>query len=133
MGACSETMIFQVSDKSPAAGYQALFITVDAPVLARRAHERSGKKFELPPHLELPNLRPPEGSDSTGPVRSYWLAERDTSNSWASVIPWVKKHTKLEIWLKGSKYMVSLIIRLENRGKILTIRSLQPRRRPTRN
>lgn len=91
-----------------AAGYKALFITVDAPVLARRLNEKSGVRFELPQNMSLPNLSDPidtnkPGSEKTAVVRSYKYSGRDASNSWQSVIPWVKANTKLEIWLKGSK------------------------------
>jgi (S)-2-hydroxy-acid oxidase len=79
---------------------------VDAPVLAKRASEKVGKKFELPEGLDLPNVSSPFGDGSTNAavaVRTYNFGGRDSSNSWESVIPWVKKNTKLEIWLKGSK------------------------------
>ncbi|KAF3002755.1 Hydroxyacid oxidase 1 [Neopestalotiopsis sp. 37M] len=88
--------------RAEAAGYKALFITVDAPVLGRRLNERSGKKFELPEHLSLPNLAPQQSTDgSITNARSYHTPGRDPSNSWQSVISWVKQHTSLEIWLKG--------------------------------
>ncbi|KAL6249595.1 hypothetical protein RBB50_003448 [Rhinocladiella similis] len=90
--------------RAEAAGYCALFITVDAPVLAKRASESAGQQFELPEGIHLPNLSSPspDGSQSSSaPVRSYKYAGRDSSNSWESVIPWVRRNTKLEIWLKG--------------------------------
>lgn len=100
----------KASDKScdflTAAGYRALFITVDAPVLGKRVNERSGVKFELPEGMHLPNLSSPSNDEASGPsshVRSYKFSGRDPSNSWESVIPWVKANTKLEIWLKGSE------------------------------
>lgn len=85
------------------AGYDALFVTVDAPVLGRRLNERNGVKFELPSDMSLPNLSAPGAVSSTGPVRSYRHSGRDASNSWQSVIPWVKANTSLKIWLKGGK------------------------------
>ncbi|KAJ5225901.1 hypothetical protein N7468_007126 [Penicillium chermesinum] len=75
------------------AGYKALFITVDAPVLGNRVGEKRNH-FKLPDHLSLANL--PAGANS-----SHHHPGRDASNSWASCIPWVKENTKLEIWLKG--------------------------------
>ena len=88
-----------------AAGYKALFITVDAPVLGRRLNEKSGKKFELPEHLSLPNLAPQKTQDGkTKGARSYHTNGRDPSVSWQSAIPWVKQNTKLEVWLKGGKF-----------------------------
>ncbi|KAL2205989.1 FMN-dependent dehydrogenase [Sarocladium strictum] len=88
--------------RAEAAGYNALFITVDAPVLGRRLNEKDGKKFELPEHLSLPNLAPQAtASGQTAGARSYHTNGRDPSVSWQSAIPWVKQNTKLEIWLKG--------------------------------
>lgn len=70
-------------------------MTVDAPVLGNRLGERRNK-FELPPHLSLPNL-PAEGG------RSHHYSGRDASSSWGTTIPWIKANTNLEIWLKGSE------------------------------
>lgn len=80
---------------------------MDAPALAKRLHERAGKVQLLPDHMQLPNLAPPPNSEavnSKAPVRTYNFAGRDPSNSWQSVIPWVKANTRLEIWLKGSEW-----------------------------
>ena len=90
-----------------AAGYKALFITVDAPVLGHRLNEKRNK-LQLPDPLCLPNLKGEEYTDANGqkhiaPVRTFYNPGRDPSNSWETVIPWVKANTKLEIWLKGSK------------------------------
>lgn len=94
------------ADIKQAAGYKALFITVDAPVLGKRLNERSGVKFELPDGMTLPNLASMSASSGNSDGgRSYNHSGRDASNSWTSVIPWVKKNTKLEIWLKGSELL----------------------------
>lgn len=79
---------------------------MDAPVLGKRVNERSGVKFALPEGLSLPNLSPPPTVENPNPssnVVHYSYAGRDPSNSWKSVIPWVKANTSLEIWLKGSQ------------------------------
>lgn len=66
--------------------------------------------MELPDHLSLPNLTglsataENPNAQNDGKVRSYHFVGRDASNSWHSVIPWVKANTKLEIWLKGSEF-----------------------------
>ncbi|CAH0054564.1 unnamed protein product [Clonostachys solani] len=73
------------------AGYKALVLTVDAPVLGRRLGELRNK-VTLPDSMCLPNL---------GGLRTIVNPGRDASNSWASVVPWVRSHTKLDIWLKG--------------------------------
>ncbi|VUC29943.1 unnamed protein product [Clonostachys rosea] len=87
------------------AGYKALFITVDAPVLGGRLNERRNK-FSLPEGLSFPNLEGPtyideNGQTKTEPVTTHHHNLRDATNSWDTVIPWLKKHTRLEIWLKG--------------------------------
>lgn len=81
-------------------------ITVDAPVLGGRLNERRNK-FTLPEGLSFPNLEGPAVIDENGvstrqPVTSHHHNLRDASNSWETVIPWVKENTMLEIWLKGS-------------------------------
>lgn len=55
--------------------------------------------------MSLPNLERPGGA---GTARDYKTSGRDASNSWQSVIPWVKSNTKLEIWLKGSTFATHL-------------------------
>lgn len=90
-----------------AAGYKALFITVDAPVLGHRLNEKRNP-IQLSEPLCLPNFTGEEYTDANGqkqiaPVRTFYNPGRNPGNSWESVIPWVKANTKLEIWLKGSK------------------------------
>ncbi|EXJ82091.1 (S)-2-hydroxy-acid oxidase [Capronia coronata CBS 617.96] len=113
--------------RAEAAGYKALFITVDAPVLGKRINERSGVKFELPETMSLPNLSDSMDANSLASgkatvVRSYKHSGRDASNSWQSVIPWVKTNTKLEIWLKGIYCAedVQLAIKYELDGVIVS-------------
>ncbi|KAI1375626.1 S-2-hydroxy-acid oxidase [Hypoxylon crocopeplum] len=92
--------------KAEVAGYKALFITVDAPVIGRRLHEEKGPKVELGPNQSLPNFPGDAYVDEDGttkykPLRSYKIAVRDTAQSWQTFIPWIKANTSLEIWLKG--------------------------------
>jgi hypothetical protein len=93
------------------AGYKALIFTVDAPVLGRRLNEKRNK-LKLPDHLTLPNLEGGHYTDSNGdiqplPQRSHHNPGKDASLSWENAIPWVKANTKLEIWLKGGKSLIS--------------------------
>ena len=96
------------------AGYKALIITVDAPVLGGRLNERRNK-FTLPEGMSFPNLEGPTYIDKDGntkmePVTTHHHNMRDATNSWESVIPWVKQNTKLEVWLKGSMLFTCLLI-----------------------
>jgi (S)-2-hydroxy-acid oxidase len=100
------------------AGYKALLLTVDTPLVGRR-HSDVHNQFKLPDHLELANF--PESSAS-GPVdvlvdpnsqsrTSFSAASRELRESkantidptltWEETIPWLRSVTKLEIWLKG--------------------------------
>jgi len=55
-GQYSITSIIQVwTDGSTAAGYKAIFLSVDVPVLGQRLNEHKNK-FELPEGLQWPNL-----------------------------------------------------------------------------
>lgn len=49
------TLILITTDKVTAAGYKAIFLSVDVPVLGQRLNEHKNK-FELPEGLEWPNL-----------------------------------------------------------------------------
>ncbi|GME45680.1 FMN-dependent dehydrogenase family protein [Neofusicoccum parvum] len=76
------------------AGYKAVLVTVDAPVLGRRLNEyRNGT--DLPPALTFPNL-------SHDP-RNFRSAARDASASFATFLPWLVATVpaSMEIWLKG--------------------------------
>jgi (S)-2-hydroxy-acid oxidase len=100
------------------AGYKALLLTVDTPLIGRR-YSDVHNQFKLPDHLKLGNF--PESSAS-GPVdvgvepnsqsRTSFAegnqdAEASQANSldpsltWEETIPWLRSVTKLEIWLKG--------------------------------
>lgn len=74
-----------------AAGYQALVLTVDAPVQGPRA------RVALPPGVRAVNLDgappPPAGAGLCGGL----LARAPT---WAEVA-WLRAHTRLPLWLKG--------------------------------
>jgi (S)-2-hydroxy-acid oxidase len=37
------------------------------------------------------------------PHRELWLISSDPSLDWATAIPWLRKHTKLQLWLKGGQ------------------------------
>ncbi len=89
------------------AGYQALVITVDTPILGRRiADTRNG--FTLPPHLKMANF-----NKTTSEAASHLVATSeesalhrytkdliDPSLSWDS-IAWLVKETHLPVLLKG--------------------------------
>lgn len=97
------------------AGYEALCITVDTPILGNRLQERR-QPLDLPPHLRIANQGTSRGA---GPskvrvvltARTAEEARRlseehsdnlnDESLTWETFVPWLKRTTKLKILLKG--------------------------------
>ncbi|KAJ4185641.1 hypothetical protein NW767_012850 [Fusarium falciforme] len=82
-----------------AAGYKAIFLSVDTPCLGRHLNEYRNN-FTLPDRLEWPDLlsngRDELGSreDNPGVPSKH---DYDPSIDWNSTIPWLRKHTKMEI------------------------------------
>ncbi|PIA13649.1 hydroxyacid oxidase 1-like protein [Coemansia reversa NRRL 1564] len=94
------------------AGFKALVLTVDAPVLGRRLVD-ARNKFNPPPHLRLENFMEPEvvndpAGYSSGLAQSTsetfgatFGANGDQSLSWANGISWLKSITSMPIIVKG--------------------------------
>lgn len=109
-----------------ASGYKAIFLSVDTPLLGRRLNEYRNN-FCLPDGIEWPNLLSDGKSELSGNEKDGQSSNRhdfgtslsicilieymteeeivDPSLDWDSAIPWLKKHTKLQLWLKGGKLM----------------------------
>ena len=85
------------TDNSVEVGYKALFLSVDVPVLGRRLGEMQNS-FKLPKNLGFPNLLS-SGIDEF--EKGEGGSAFDDTLEWDEVIPWLRSHTKLEIWLKG--------------------------------
>ncbi|KAJ0159726.1 Hydroxyacid oxidase 1, partial [Colletotrichum tanaceti] len=86
-----------------ASGYKAIFLSVDTPLLGRRLNEYRNN-FHLPDGVGWPNLLSDGKSELSGDTDDSKLTSRhdfDPSLDWASAIPWLKQHTKLQLWLKG--------------------------------
>jgi isopentenyl diphosphate isomerase/L-lactate dehydrogenase-like FMN-dependent dehydrogenase len=97
--ALSESMV----RRAEAAGYRAIVLTVDLPVLGRReADERNG--FGLPAHLRLANLPDPDEAAPAAPggatLTDLIHSEVDPSLTW-DTIAWLRSITSLPIVLKG--------------------------------
>lgn len=97
------------------AGYEALVLTVDTPILGNRIHERK-KPLELPEGMIMDNAK----ARAAGGVSKAALLlhaksaieytkvldeHRDTlvnaSLTWDEVIPWLRSQTKMKVILKG--------------------------------
>lgn len=87
-----------------AAGAQALFVTVDAPLLGRRERDVRNR-FALPPHLGVRNLLPsgyddlPADRPDSG-LAAYFQDLIDPALTWAD-LGWLRSLTGLPIVLKG--------------------------------
>mmetsp|Transcript_34036 Transcript_34036/g.46733 ORF Transcript_34036/g.46733 Transcript_34036/m.46733 type:complete len:390 (+) Transcript_34036:93-1262(+) len=90
------------------AGYTALAVTVDTPILGRREADVKNK-FALPSHLTMGNFTSLGGSHSSGTKKSgaegsglasYVSALIDQTLTWND-IAWLRKNTRLKIVVKG--------------------------------
>lgn len=107
--------------RAEAAGYQALAITVDTPVLGNRINERK-KQLILPAPLSLPNLEDNDPDRAKKPSLNRELLQatdreeadrvqeaakergllNDASLTWHETIPWIKEQTsRMKIVVKG--------------------------------
>ncbi|RTE84356.1 hypothetical protein BHE90_001089 [Fusarium euwallaceae] len=80
------------------AGFKALLVTLDAPYLGRRLNEFRNK-FNLPKGMEYPNLFP--GVDVTNLEDGDESMAYDCALEWPQLMPFFRKHTKMQIWGKG--------------------------------
>ncbi|KAG6357318.1 hypothetical protein INS49_015196 [Diaporthe citri] len=89
----------QLLQRAEAANYKAIFVSVDVPVLGRRLNEMRNS-FTLPEEMQFPNLLSNGRKEFSGDNAATAFDE-DASLDWNSAIPWLKEHTKMQIWLKG--------------------------------
>ncbi|GKZ85136.1 hypothetical protein AnigIFM56816_010902 [Aspergillus niger] len=87
------SITLQLLERAEKAGYKALFLSVDVPVLGKRLNEYRNN-YQLPEDMQWPNILS-DGKDTSD------RTDYDASLDWDSAIPWLRKHTKLQIWLKG--------------------------------
>ncbi|KAJ2747792.1 Hydroxyacid oxidase 1 [Coemansia sp. BCRC 34301] len=86
------------------AGFKALVLTVDAPVLGRRLVD-ARNKFNPPSHLRLENFVDESAADSSATASEtfgeQFGANGDQALSWENGIAWLRSITKLPIIVKG--------------------------------
>jgi len=93
----------QLLKRAEAAGYKAMFISVDVPVLGRRLNEMKND-FTLPEDLAFPNILSTGGAEFSAKdeVREDGPQAYDDTLEWEEIIPWLKENAgSMEIWLKG--------------------------------
>jgi len=86
-----------------AAGYRALMITVDAPVLGRRERDVRNR-FEMPRDFAMKNLAGAAGGDvaavADSGLAAYFASMLDPSLTWRDV-EWLRSITSLPLLVKG--------------------------------
>lgn len=111
----SRDLTLKLIERAERAGYDALVLTVDTPILGNRLHERI-KPLELPPEIIMDNaearslggvskaallLHAKSASDYDEIFRLHRETLVSTSLTWDETIPWLRSHTKMKIILKG--------------------------------
>ncbi|KAI1617297.1 FMN-dependent dehydrogenase [Exophiala viscosa] len=100
----------QLLDRAEGAGYIALFLSVDVPVLGRRLNEFRNE-FALPEGLDFPNIL-------SGGLKEFAEGENshdyDASLEWADIIPWLRRNTNMQIWLKGILNPADVLLAIEH-------------------
>ena len=90
----------QLVKRGHAAGYEALVLTVDTPLLGRRLRDERNR-FALPDGIEMANLRGMGLPESTGSgLSSFFLDRHDASLTWDDVA-WLGSLTPMPMVLKG--------------------------------
>ncbi|RJE26489.1 S-2-hydroxy-acid oxidase [Aspergillus sclerotialis] len=90
--------MIQMIKRAEAAGFKALFVTLDVPYLGRRLNEYRNN-FSLPEGLEYPNLFP--GVDVSNLEDGDESMAYDNSIEWHEIMPFFRRLTKMQIWGKG--------------------------------
>jgi 4-hydroxymandelate oxidase len=103
-----QTYIFRDRDltinlaaRAKAAGYNALVVTVDTPVLGRRERDPRNK-FELPAGIEMRNVTmpPPAPGEYESPMVRFIKQQIDPSLTWRDV-EWFVKTVGMPVFVKG--------------------------------
>jgi isopentenyl diphosphate isomerase/L-lactate dehydrogenase-like FMN-dependent dehydrogenase len=81
------------------AGYQALVLTVDTPLLSRRLRDERNR-FTLPPGIEMANLKAQLPDTEGSALFSFFMSRHDAGFSWDD-LAWLRSLSPLPIVLKG--------------------------------
>jgi len=99
--------------RSERAGFKAIILTVDTPILGRRIADVK-EKFRLPNDLSLENyedigdLGPVQTDDGSG-LMSYIAKNIENKLSWED-IAWIRSVTTLPIYLKGIHFARKVVL-----------------------
>ncbi|PIA88906.1 Hydroxyacid oxidase 1 [Cercospora beticola] len=91
----------QMIRRAEEAGYKAILVSVDTPLLGRRLNEHRNE-FTLPEDMGWPNLLSDGKKELTGRSSAEDNdTDFDPTLTWETAVPWLRRQTKLQIWLKG--------------------------------
>jgi 4-hydroxymandelate oxidase len=95
------SMTIDLAARAKAAGYRALVLTVDTPVLGRRERD-SRNQFELPAGIEMRNLKlaPAVPGEYESPMVRFIRQQIDPSLTWREV-EWFVKTVQMPVFVKG--------------------------------
>jgi (S)-2-hydroxy-acid oxidase len=112
----------ELVQRAERAGYKALAVTVDTPMLGRREADVRNR-FALPSHLTMGNFKAKGGEHSSGTkssgstgsgLASYVSSLIDQSLTWDD-IAWLRKNTHLKIVVKGIMTAEDAILAVQHR------------------
>ncbi|KAJ9616893.1 hypothetical protein H2200_000613 [Cladophialophora chaetospira] len=94
----SQDLTIRLLQRAEKAGYKAILLTVDAPMLGRRLNEFRNS-FCMPAGTTYPNIAP--GVDMSNLEGDDNALAYENGLDWDEAISFVKSHTNLELWIKG--------------------------------
>jgi (S)-2-hydroxy-acid oxidase len=90
----------RIIKRAERAGCKAIFLTADSPVLGVRYNEWRND-FRTPDGLGFPMIERTSEMILAQTHDSGFMTFNSDSHSWAEEIPWLRRRTKMEIWIKG--------------------------------
>ncbi|KAJ9345717.1 hypothetical protein DTO027B6_1677 [Paecilomyces variotii] len=124
-----------------AAGYKAIVLTVDTPILGNRINERK-TPLVLPSHLHLANIEDPNDKpkvprptmnrllmDARTAEDAYKLSQNNTSSAtmndasltWSEAMDWLRSQTSLKIILKGIMTAEDALLAIEHGADAIVV------------
>lgn len=96
----NRSLALQMIREAEAQGCKAIFLTADSPVLGVRYNEWKND-WRTPEGVAFPNVGLTSEVIRESKHDTMFMGLNDDSHSWAREIPWLRKNTGMEIWIKG--------------------------------
>jgi (S)-2-hydroxy-acid oxidase len=98
-------LVRNVVQMAEAGGIKAILLTADSPILGTRWNE-TRNNFSLPPGLNFP-IYGAAAALSGLSSKDVFANFNDDGHNWDRDIPWLRSITKMQIWIKGSRFSIS--------------------------